>query len=108
MNAVPENVIDEPSMTIDEFCFSERWSRATFFKMQRLGVAPPTYRLPGTNIVRISARARREWREHMEKFAQEEAAQQERERRADHARRAGQAAARSEHHVSKTRKRRIA
>jgi hypothetical protein len=103
MNAEPENVIDEPSMSIARVCELEDFSRATFFKLRRRGLAPPTYCVPGTNLVRVSARAYRKWRKDMEQLAQGEAAQLEQARGVDHARRAGEVAAKSSKHISKRR-----
>jgi hypothetical protein len=98
-----EPIVDEsgPSSTIDEFCTLEKISRASFFKMQRAGVGPELLRVPNTNIVRVTATARRAWHLRMEDIAQQEAATLERQRRVDHAQRAGRAAAKSEAHHSK-------
>ena len=32
----------EPSMTIDEFCLTEKISRSTFYNLERVGKAPKT------------------------------------------------------------------
>jgi hypothetical protein len=56
---------DEISQTVDEFCTSERISRAQFYVMQREGWGP---RLMGIGrSVRISHEARRDWRRERER-----------------------------------------
>ena len=89
------------SQTIKEFCRDEKISRCTFHKMQRLGLGPVELRIPGTNVVRITAMARREWHQRMAELAQHEAARIEQARRVELAREAGRAAARSALHVSR-------
>ena len=48
----------EPSMTINEFLAVERMSRSSYYKMRALGYGPAEMHVPGTEIIRISARAR--------------------------------------------------
>jgi hypothetical protein len=86
-NRVPNET--QRSLTIREFCAIEK----------RLGRGPQVMRIVG-NIVRISPEARREWHTRMAAFGQEEQAKLERERRVELARRAGQAAARSQKHIA--------
>jgi hypothetical protein len=93
-----------PSKSVPEWCAFRGYSEATFYKLKRAGLAPAVLTIPGFNIPRITARADQEWQERMAALAQEKAAQLERERRADHARRAGKAAAQSPDHVSKRRR----
>lgn len=56
---------DDCSLTIDAFCEAEGFKRSTYYKLRHLGLGPAETRFPGTAIVRISAAARREWRERM-------------------------------------------
>jgi hypothetical protein len=55
---------DDASMTIDEFCTSQRISRAHFYVMQREGWGPRVMYLGAS--VRISPEARRDWRRERE------------------------------------------
>jgi len=91
----------EPSMTINEFLAVERISRSSYYKMRDHGYGPAETRVPGTEIIRISARARREWHARLEERARSEAAELERERRASQRRAAGKIAAASPKHVSR-------
>jgi hypothetical protein len=99
---------DLPSKSVPDWCAFRGYSEATFYKMKRAGLAPEVLVIPGFNVPRITARADREWQERMARLAQEKVARRERQRRSDLARAAGQAAAKSDKHVSKTRKRRSA
>jgi hypothetical protein len=97
--------LEERSLTLDEFCAVENLCMASYFKARRLGNGPQELRIPGTNIVRITPEARREWHRRMAEQAQSEQAQLEERRRQEAARRAAKAAAASPLHVSKTGKR---
>jgi hypothetical protein len=101
-----EAAIDEsgPSLTIGEFCLLENISRASFFKMQRSGVGPDVMHVPGTTIVRITAAQRKAWHIRMQELAQQEATTLERQRRVEHASRAGKAAVMSPLHVANRRR----
>jgi len=94
----------EPSMTINEFLAVERISRSSYYKMRDHGYGPAETRVPDTEIIRISARARREWHARLEERARSEAAELERKRRASQRRAAGKAAAASPMHVSQRHK----
>jgi hypothetical protein len=89
----------DDSMTIDMFCEAERFSTATYFKMQRDGIGPKTYAVG--RVVRITAEARRQWHEDVTKRSQKQAAQLEHRRRQALASAAGKKAAESEKHISK-------
>jgi hypothetical protein len=52
---------NDPSFTIEEFCELEKISEATYYKLRKDGLTPVEWRPPGTNIVRITGPARREW-----------------------------------------------
>ena len=92
---------DGPSFSIPGFCEKENISLSSYHTVKRRGLGPEELRIPGTTIVRITAKARREWHELMAKLATEEAARLEQQRRVEHASAAGKAAAQSEKHVSK-------
>lgn len=92
---------DGPSLTISEFCRLEALSSATYHKIQRAGTGPKTIAIPNTRVVRISAQARREWRERMAELSATEAAKLEARRRQEQASRAGKLAVASPAHVSK-------
>jgi hypothetical protein len=57
----------EPSMTIKEFCRSERISRSLFYIMQKEGWGPRLMYV-GTSV-RISGQARRDWQREREAAA---------------------------------------
>ena len=97
------DIDDDKSLTIDGFCDGESISRAFYFDLKRQGLGPDTYCVG--RVVRITPRARREWREKMEELSKQEAAQREQLLRRDQAVRAGKAAVQSERHVSKRRAR---
>jgi primosomal protein N'' len=84
------------------------YSKSNYFKMKKAGLTPELLIVPGFNTPRITPRADREWEKRMAALAQEKDARLERQRRVEHARLAGRAAARSEKHVSKRRTRRSA
>ena len=96
----------EPSMTINEFLAVERMSRSSYYKMRALGYGPAEMHVPGTEIIKISARARapREWHARLEERASSEAAELERKRRASQRRAAGKIAAASPLQVSQRQK----
>lgn len=62
--------MDDHSYTIKEFCEAERMSRGQFYAALREGWGPRYFR-NGTHM-RISADARREWREAREAAARRE------------------------------------
>ena len=91
----------EPSMTINEFLAVERISRSSYYKMRDHGYGPAETLVPGSTIIRITARARRKWHARLEEWGRSEAAELERERRAEQRRAAGKNAAASPQHVSR-------
>ena len=96
--------IDETlALSIAEFCRIEKISKATYYKLKRLGIGPRERRLPRTRVTRITPEARREWRARMEQHDVEAAAAKEFERRAVQASHAGKLAAKSPLHISKRR-----
>jgi hypothetical protein len=91
----------KPSLTIKQFCVRETMSLASYYKMKRLGYGPREMVVPGTEIIRITPTAHREWREKLEARSRTEEAELERKRRADQRRAAGKTAAASPLHVSR-------
>jgi hypothetical protein len=92
---------DEPSSSIPHFCELEDISLASYHKMQRDGYGPKEVRIPGTNIVRITASARREWHRWLEALPENEEIKAERSLRTS---RAGKLAAQSpKHHCRRKR-----
>ena len=53
-------MVDDHSLTIDEFCTAERICRATFYNLRRLSKGPREMRV--ASRIRISPEARAEWR----------------------------------------------
>jgi hypothetical protein len=94
----------KPSLTIRQFCLHENMSPASFYKMRKLGFGPAEMVVPGTEIIRITPKARREWRAMLEDRSRTEAAVLERKRRAEQRRTAGKTAAASPMHVSQRHK----
>ena len=92
---------DGPSFLIPEFCNLENISLSTYHKLQRRGLGPQELRVPGSRLVRITLRARREWHARMAELAQQQAALLEQQRRVELARVKGKAAAQSPLHVSR-------
>jgi hypothetical protein len=93
----------EPPLTIDAFCKIEGMSRATYYKLKRLGLGPELTEIVipaesgvnhgrGLHFIRISADAHRAWREKIAQVRASEAAELEaaraREQRVEAARRA--------------------
>lgn len=92
---------DERSLTIAGFCAVETISKSYYFDLRRRGLAPDETRVPDSNLVRITPAARAAWHERMKTLAQSKDAGLERQRRTEHARIAGVAAALSPVHVSR-------
>ena len=99
MSATEDGV--ESSKTIKQFCQAENLSLSSYFKMRRLGHGPRELHVPGTEIIRITPDAHREWREMLEELGQTKAADLERQRRSAQRRAAGASAAASPRHVSR-------
>ncbi len=106
-NALPDEeavAVDDllqPSLTIRQFCVRENMSPASFYKMRRLGFGPVEMVIPGTEIIRITPKAHREWRARLEQQGKTKEAELERQRRANQRRAAGKNAAASPQHVSR-------
>ena len=102
---VPSSAAPECSLTILEFCTVENFSPATYVKLRRLGYGPEELRIPGTDVIRITPQARRDWHVRMGCLRKEQAAQLERERarRSEQASAAGKLGAQSPHHPCRRR-----
>ena len=86
-------------LSITDFCKVEGISPYTYHeKLRPRGLIPKEFRIPGTQIVRISPEARREWHERMDREEIQEQIERERERRVAFAREAGKAGAASPLH----------
>jgi hypothetical protein len=67
----PSTFVTDPSLTINQFCAAENISRATLYKLWAADKGPG-YHCVGAHR-RISAEARREWRQRLEAEAGEAA-----------------------------------
>src|SRR5262245_39608672 len=94
----------ERALTIRQFCILENMAVATYYKMRRLGYGPDEMRVPGTALVRITQRARRDWHARIEQLGKSEGAELEAARRHGQTAAAGKRAAESPLHVSKRRR----
>ena len=86
--------INRPDLTIAEFCELKNLSRSSYFKIRRDGNGPAEIRPPGTDIIRISPAAVREWEARMIALGKSQKAQLERQRRSALRRAAGKASSR--------------
>ncbi|MBN8964592.1 MAG: hypothetical protein J0H89_04255 [Rhizobiales bacterium] len=97
---------DDRTLTIREFCLLEGISAPSYFKLRKSGNGPRELRLPGSAIVRITAKARHEWHARLEKLAASDDAGMKKERAALAARaaKAGKRGAQSPAHPSRRRR----
>jgi hypothetical protein len=65
LRALDQQHDPEADQTIEEFCRSERISRAKFYELKKLGKAPRVIEI-SPQVKRISAQARRDWRDALE------------------------------------------
>ena len=92
------SALQRAAYTIDEFCDRNRISRPTYHRLRAQGRGPVEMRI-GLNVIRITAQAERAWQREMQ------TPQPDFEERAlARAVKAGDAAARSDKHVSKKRR----
>jgi hypothetical protein len=89
------SALERAAYTIPEFCFRNRISRPAYHRLRAQGRGPVEMRL-GLNAIRITAEAEREWQHRM----QEPRADLE-TRAAERAVKAGDAAVKSNAHISK-------
>ena len=90
--------LERVAYTIPEFCFRDNISRPTYHRLRAEGRGPVEMRL-GLNAIRISAEAERDWQLQMQKPRPDLEI-----RTAERAVRAGDAAVKSDLHVSKRRR----
>lgn len=79
--------LDEPSLSIIQFCALEGMSRNAYFKLRAAGNGPRELRFPNSSVVRITPEARAEWHRRFEKPSK--AMDAERKRRAAQGAKAG-------------------
>jgi hypothetical protein len=91
----------ERSLTRAEWRRHRNISKASHYKMRKLGLAPDEVEVPGTKIARITAAADAAWERRMAELARSEDAKLESERRRAQAAEAGRIAAASPLHISK-------
>jgi hypothetical protein len=91
-------VLERAAYTVAEFCFRNNIGRLTYHRLRADGRGPTEMRL-GLNAIRITADAEREWQRRMQE------PREDLETRAiERAAKAGNAAAKSDKHVSKRRR----
>ena len=79
---MPSQESNRPDLTIQEFCDLKNLSRSSYFKIRRAGNGPAEIRPPGTDIIRITPAAARDWEVRMVELGKSKQAQLERQRRA--------------------------
>jgi hypothetical protein len=94
-----ELLLDRVTYTVPQFCARNQISRPTYNRLRAQKRGPAEMR-PGLNIIRITDEAERDWRQRMQEGAGEFELQA-----AERAVKAGEAAVKSERHVSKKFKR---
>ena len=93
----PEQSLERAAYTLAEFCFRNHISRPAYHRLRAEGRGPVEMRI-GLNMIRITAEAERDW----QRLMQEPNAELEQQAVA-RAVKAGEAAVKSDKHVSKTR-----
>ena len=88
---------ERAAYTIPEFCFRNSISRPTYHRLRSEGRGPAEMRI-GLNLIRVTAAAERDWQRLMQ-----EPREDLETRAVERAVKAGEAAVRSEKHISKTR-----
>jgi hypothetical protein len=89
--------LERVAYSIPEFCFRNNISRPTYHRLRAEGRGPVELRL-GLNLIRITAEAERDWQRQMQ-----EPQPDFETRAAERAVKAGDAAAKSDRHVSRKR-----
>jgi hypothetical protein len=90
--------LERVAFTIPEFCFRNNISRPTYHRLRSQGRGPAEMRL-GLNGIRITVEAERAWQQRMQEPREDLEA-----RTAERAVKAGDAAAKSDRHISKKRR----
>jgi hypothetical protein len=91
----------ERALSLKDFMFLENMSPATYYKIRRAGNGPEETVLPGTNLIRITAEARRAWHAKLAALRDSTAGKLEQQRRDAQAKQAAKVAVASPDHVSK-------
>ena len=86
------------ALSITDLCYLDGISVYTYNSLRKRGLGPKETRYPGTQIVRISPEARREWHARLEQRDAQKQIERERKRRTDIAQRAGKLAVQSPKH----------
>jgi hypothetical protein len=82
MNTLNKDDVDEEaSLTIGDFCRLERFSKKIYHGLKQRGLGPEETCPPGTRVIRISPQSRREWHERMRELQNTRQAQLEAARR---------------------------
>ena len=95
--STPSSALERAAYTLAEFCYRNQISRPAYHRLRAEGRGPAEMRI-GLNMIRITAEAEREWQQLMQE-PNEELEQQAVER----AVKAGEAAVKSDKHISKKR-----
>jgi hypothetical protein len=93
------HIAAEHDLTIKDFCAAEQISEVSYFELRKRGLGPTEFKV--LSKIRITPKARLEWRERMHKLANGRAAKLERARMVAHTQRMARAAVASPRHVSK-------
>ena len=89
------------ALSVAEWCRAKGICVATYHKLKRIGLTPEELRVPGRNIIRITAEADREWVARMREMTKTKEYERETQRRRAMASKAGKIAGQSPLHVSK-------
>jgi hypothetical protein len=100
--APAELLVERATYTVPQFCARNQISRPTYIRLRSQGRGPVEMR-PGLNIIRITARAERDWQDLMQEEGEEFET-----RALERAVKAGNVGAKSEKHISKVSKARAA
>src|SRR5262245_56918602 len=105
VNDAREREREERALTIQDFCYLENITKATYYKLKRNGLGPEETNvlIEGARLVRITAEARRAWHAKLKAQQLSQAGQLEAARRKAQTSAAGKAGAASELHISKQR-----
>ena len=98
-NSKSDSSLQRAAYSIPEFCFRNNISRVTYHRLRAEGRGPVEMRI-GINTIRITADAERAWQQRMQ-----EPRPDLETRTAERAVKAGDAAVKSDRHVSKRRRR---
>jgi hypothetical protein len=94
----PDSALERAAYSVQEFCLRNHISRVTYHRLRAEGRGPAEMRI-GLNLIRVTADAEREWQHRMQ-----EPDQDFKVRATERAVKAGDAAVKSEKHVSNRRR----